>query len=501
MKFFSIRRTMIFASLIATPAFAQTATTTDASCDPVGNARGAIGKAQFSLERATTAVQNNASAIKDLQDVIRGLADTDDGGNALGKNFILGKAYMLMTTQPGVSVESPRSALGLTTNPGGMVNLFAAADTAFTMVERLAPNCVSTIAQWRQLRPWVNTLNSALSALNAGSLDTAEFYAKRALLIERRAPYAYSVLGSVAAKRKNYTAANDYWNKALAAAGTDSAYADVKMKTMFEIADALTNATNAAVGADKQRLVRQAIAAWNNYLAMSTDDYLIADTIDRLLGLYKIAGDSSSIPTIYAAILANPAKYGENTLIHAGVAATKSGHSADGVKLFEAAKALNPYSRDALYNLALTYYGANQPQNMFPVVRALVALDPSNPDDQLLYAFAYQALYKTTKDAKLKKTYTDSLVYFNALSENAPVKIGVTDFVRGDKETILAGTIENRTTTPKTYMLSVDFLDKAGAVVGTQQATVGPVAAKSSQAFKVTLPAGGVYGFRYKPVS
>jgi hypothetical protein len=38
-------------------------------------------------------------------------------------------------------------------------------------------------------------------------------------------------------------------------------------------------------------------------------------------------------------------------------------------------------------------------------------------------------------------------------------------------------------------------------VVGTQQATVGPVAPKSSKAFKVTLPVGGVYGFRYKPVS
>jgi tetratricopeptide (TPR) repeat protein len=501
MNFLSIRRTVFFASLIAGPALAQTATTTPEACDPVGNARGVIGKAYLSMQRATSAVQNNAPAVKDIQDVIRGLSDIDDGGNALGKNFLLGQAYMLMTTQQGVSIESPRSALGLTTNPTGMVNLFAAADSAFTIVEKLSPNCVAMTTQWRRLRPWINTLNSSMNALNAGSLDSAEFYANRALLIDRGAPYAYSVLGSVAAKRKNYTAANDFWNKALAAAGTDSTYADVKMKTMYEQADALATAANAATGADKQRLARQAIAAWNNYLTLSTDDYIIANTIDTLIGLYRAAGDSASMSAIYTPILANTSKYGENALIHAGVAATKSGHSPDGVKLFEAARTLNPYSRDALYNLALTYYGANQPEKMFPIVKDLIALDPSNPDDQLLYAFAYQSLYKTATSPKLKKTYSDSLVYFNGVSENATVKVGVTDFQRGDKETTLGGTIENRGTTAKTYTLSVDFLGKSGAVLGTQQVTVGPVAAKASQAFKVTLPAGGVYGFRYKPVS
>ena len=501
MTFFTMRRMAFFASLVAVPAFAQTATTTATECDPVGSARGIIGKAQFSMERATAAVQSNASAVKDLQDVIRSLADADDAGNALGRNFLLGKAYMLMTMQPGVGIEVPRSALGLTTNPTATVNLFAAADTAFNLVEQLAPNCVGYISGWRQLKPWLTTLNASLSALNAGNLDSAELYAKRALLIERKTPYAYSVLGSVAAKRKNYTVANEYWAKALAAAGSDTTFADVRMKTMFERADALTAAANATAGADKARATRDAIAAWKDYLAATTDDYLMAETIDRLTALYKSTGDSASIPTIYAAILANPSKFGENTLIHAGVAATKSGHSAEGVRLFEAAKAVNPYSRDALYNLALTYYGANQPQKMFPVVKELLALDPSNPDDVLLYAFAYQSLYKTTKDAKLKKTYTDSLVYFNKISEDAPVKVAVTDFVRGDKETTLGGEIENRGATPKTYTLSFELLDRKGTVVGSQQVTVGPVAAKSSQAFKFTVPAGGAYGFRYKPVS
>jgi tetratricopeptide (TPR) repeat protein len=348
----------------------------------------------------------------------------------------------------------------------------------------------------------VNTLNAAFNALNADNLDSAEFYARRALLIEHRAPYAYSVLGSVAAERKDMATANDYWSKALAAAGSDTAYADVKLKIMFEIAAASSNVMSSASPADKARLAREAIKNWQSYMAISTDDYRISETVDRLAALYKAAGDSASIPNIYAAMLANPGKYGENTLIHAGVAATKSGHPKDAVTLFEAAKLINPYSRDALYNLALTYFGTDQPEKMFPIVKDIVTMDPNNPDDQLLYAFAYQSLYKSnSKNPKLKKIYTDSLVYFNGLSENAPVRVAVTDFLRGDKETTLGGTIENRSAAPKSYTLSVEFLDKTGAVVAAQDIAVGPVAPKATQKFKLTVPKGGVYGFRYKPIS
>jgi Tfp pilus assembly protein PilF len=492
---FSYLRPLAVLALFASPLAAQMPT----GCDPIGGARGSVGKAQFSIERATAAVQNGKDASGDLHDVIRALAD-DKTDNPLARNYILAEAYILLLSQPGTNIETTRGAVGLVSNPTAPINIFASADSAFTVVEKLAPACIPLVNQWRQHKPWVNTLNSAFNALNANSLDSADFYANRALLIEHRAPYAYSVLGSSAAARKNYVAAQDYWNKVLDAAGNDSSYADVKLKTMFEMADASSSMANAASGAEKVRLARAAIAAWQKYLAASTDDYRIAETVDRLAALYKTAGDSASIITVYGPMMADPSKYGENTLIHAGVAATRSGHPADAIKLFEAAKVVNPYSRDALYNLALTYFGTDQPAKMFPIVKDLIAMDPSNPDDQLLYAFAYQSLYKTTKDAKLKKKYTDSLVYFNGLSENGPVKVAITDFIRGDKETMLGGTIENRSAAAKSYTLSVEFLDKTGAVVGSQDVAVGTVAPKATQKFKVTIPKGGVFGFRYKPI-
>lgn len=495
MSFLSMRRIAVLVALTAVPAAAQA----PAGCDPIGNVSGVVAKAQFSMERAISAVQANANATKDLQDVVRALGDQKTD-NPLARNYLLGEAYILLLRQPGISVESPRGAVGYTTNPTGSINLFASADSAFNVVEKMAPACLPLLDQWRRDKSWVNTLTAAFNALNGGNVDSATFYANRALLIEHKSPYAYSVLGSAAAQRKDLNAANEYWTKALAAAGTDTTYVDVRLKTMFEMADALSTAANTATGADRSRYAKQAIAAWQSYMNASTDDYRVAETLDRLVNLYKSAGDSASIPTIYSAILANPGKYGENTLIHAGVAATRGGRTKDAITLLEAARLVNPYSRDALYNLALDYFGTDQPAKIFPIVKEIIAMDPSNPDDQLLNAFAYQSLYRTTKDPKMKKMYTDSLVHYNSLSENAVVKVNITDFIRGDKETTLGGTIENRGATAKSYTLSLEFVDKSGAVVASQVIPVGPVAAKSTQKFKLTVPKGGVYGFRYKPL-
>jgi hypothetical protein len=78
--------------------------------------------------------------------------------------------------------------------------------------------------------------------------------------------------------------------------------------------------------------------------------------------------------------------------------------------------------------------------------------------------------------------------------------VTVTEFTRRENGTVVVGKIENRSTTAKTYNLSIDLVDKSGNVVGTETASVGPVAPKSSGTFRITSTKGGVYGYRYKPV-
>jgi len=494
------RAATVFAlgAIAAAPVAAQNPAQIGATCDPTANTRGDIAKAQFSMSRAIAGADKGTST-RDVQEVLRLVENGTDNPNA--RNFLRGEAYIIYLMQPNTPPVVPRSALGLTTNPTATVDLYVAADSAFTLVEKASPECALIITQWRQQKPWLNALNGAINALNAGKLDSAEMLAKRSLILDRHAPYAYSVLGSVAQNRKDWAAANEYWKQTLAAAGTDTTYADVRTKTMYELASAASDKADAASGAAKRAAAREAIKPWQDYIAVATNDLLLADAVDNVARMYVAAGDSVSVPTVYAPMLANPSKYGELSLVHAGVVATRSGHHADAIKLFDAALAQNPYSRDAINNLAATYIQNNESQKAFPLINRLVALDPSNPDNPLLYAFAYQGMYKGTKDKKLQKIYTDSLVYFNTRSENATVKLGVNEFSRRPDETLLGGTVENRDKASKTYTLTVEFLDKAGNVVSTETTTVGPVAPKSSGTFKIRSAKGGVYGYRYKPLT
>jgi Tfp pilus assembly protein PilF len=483
---------------IGVAATAPLAAQSAASCDPTANTKGDIAKAQFSMTRAISTVDKGTST-RDVQEVLRLVDNGTD--NPTARNYLRGEAYIIYLMQPNALPVVQRSALGMTNNPTGTIDVYVAADSAFSVVEKAAPECIPAIMQWRQQKPWLNTLNAAITALNAGQLDSAETLAKRSLLLDRHAPYAYSVLGSVAQSRKNAAAANDYWKQTLAAAGTDTAYADVRVKTLYEIASSNSDRADAATGAAKRAAAKESIKPWQDYIAVANNDLLLADAVDNVSRMYIAAGDSVSIPAVYAPLLANPSKFGELTLVHAGVVATRNGHPADAVKLFDAALVQNPYSRDAINNLAATYIQNNEFPKAFPLIDKLIGLDPSNPDNPLLYAFAYQGLYKGTKDKKLQKVYTDSLIFFNAKSENAPVKLAVTEFTRRPDQTMLGGTIENRGTTSKTYTVNVEFLDKTGTVVSTETTTVGPVAPKKTEKFKITSAKGGVYGYRYKPLT
>ena len=476
---------------VAAPLSAQ-----DAACDPTANTRGDIAKAQFAMSRAIGA-GDAGDPTKDLQEVIRLAENGTD--NPVARSFLKGEAYVLLLSRPNAPSVWTRAQLGLAKDPTTSVDLFAAADTAFTSVERALPNCATLTRQWRQQKPWLNSLNASINALNEGQLDSAEVYAKRSLMLDRSAPYAYSVLGSVAQARLKAAPAGDaakraaleteasgYWKQTLTAAGTDTVYADVRSKTLYELASAASERAHRQSGPAKRAAAREAIKPWQDYIIVANNDLLLADAIDQVAAMYYDAGDSSSVHTVYAPLIANTSKYGENSLVHAGVAATRAKRYADAVTLFQGALTQNPHSRDAINNLAASYIQTGEFPKAFPLIDKLVQIDPSNPDNPLLYAFAYQGLYKGTKDKKLQKIYTDSLIYFNERSESAPVKVSVQEFNRRPTETTFIGTIRNLGKAAKTYSLTVEFLDKSGNVVATETTSIGPVAANASKEFKIS---------------
>src|SRR4029079_8839929 len=251
-------------------------------------------KAQFSMTRAIASI-DKGNPTRDLQEVLRLVDNGND--NPTARNYLRGEAYIIYLMQPNAQAVVQRGTLGLTTNPTATIDLYAGADSAFQIVEKASPECAATIAQWRQQKPWLNALNGAINALNANKLDSAEMLAKRSLVLDRKAPYAYSVLGTIARQRKDYAAANNYWKQTITAAGTDTTYADVRDKTIYEIASAASERFDAASGAAKRTAAKDAEKAWQHYIAVADNDLLLADAIDNAARAYNAAGDSATIPT------------------------------------------------------------------------------------------------------------------------------------------------------------------------------------------------------------
>jgi tetratricopeptide (TPR) repeat protein len=506
MKVFSYGLLTAATIVSAVPAFAQNpapataAAQPQATCEIEQGKPQTIARATLSLTRANAAMKGG-DPTKDLKDVVSTLtAPNLKNENPVGRAFLLASAYVLLLEQPGIQAVSPRSAVGIATDPANTIDLFSAADSAITVVENSSPACAAYMAPFRQQKAWLDVTNAAINALNANKLDSAEVYARRSLTLERKSPYAYTVLASVAKSRKNMPAVLEYSKQVIATAGDDTTYADVKERAQYEIASTLMDRVKAASPAEKKAIAKEAIAAWTP-LALTQDNIQGTVAIRNLRELYIAAGDSMQIGKIYADMIADPAKYGEGALLQAGVVASQFKRPDDAALLFEAVTKKNPYSRDALNNIAASLLQAGDNDKAGTYIDKLVALDPSNPDNYMLYAFQYAGKLKGKVDAKTQKIYNDSLVYWNTKSEKLPVKVSFNEFSRNSEGTTLAGEIENRSTTPKTYTMTVDFIGFKGEVLFTETATVGPVAPKAKKEFRLTNKGTGVAGYRYKPLT
>ena len=458
-----------------------------------------LALASFSLQRAFSS-PNPAEKVKALRETVKSLMEEDKKNeNPAGKAFVLGKALIIFASQTDLGPAPTRGDLGFVVNKDARADLLAMADSAFSIVEAAYPSCTDTDT-WRSQQPWFKLVQSAFTALQAQQFDSAATLGRRSMVINHKSAYGPYILASVASHNKDGATASAMWNKAIEFAGTDTGYTEIRRRSLFDLGRYQADIAESATGDAKKAAARLAAKAFRDYLADVPTSPEAPAVRNSLVEMLAASGDSAAIPGVYADLIANPTKYDDIALVQAGIVPTRMNRSADAAKLFEAALSVNPYQRDALSNLAAMLYSSNEYDRMLPFVDRLVKLDPSNPDNWLLYAFAYQGLLKSSKDPKAKKAYTDSLVKYNDRSEKMPVKLNFTSFTRGESETSLVGAIENRGVAARPYTVHLEFLDKAGNVVAANDAMIASVAPKATSSFTVKVPKGGVAGFRYAPI-
>lgn len=420
--------------------------------------------------------------------------------NPAGYQYTLSQVLSMLAVEPGIGKMPTRGALGIPGTPTDTYDMIAHLDSAFSAVAAAAPECSNEVTQLRQNDVWLALTRRALDASNSNQLDTADYYAMQSLRLSTASPYPHYVMGNVANARKDKKAAVAHWKAVVKSAGTDSTYRDIKNGSLYSIGMTQLETAAALKGPEAQAIARDAAATLKELMAATGET---ADTPNIMQGMadaLNMAGDSAQVPMVYAALVASPDKYNDFSHTMGGVIATRANKFDDARVMFEAAVKKNPTARDALRNLAATYYAKEQFREMLDPATKLVAIDPNNFDGWMMFAYAYQGLMQASKVPAEKKMLTDSLVKYRTFADALPVKVEVTSFQRGTKDGMLGLSFDQIAPASGTYSVTVDFLDIGGAVVGSDTQTVGPVAKGKPVTATFKATGAGIVGYRYKPL-
>ncbi len=503
-----------------------------------------VARAYLDIQTASATSAKPAEQPARLRDAVKLLQEGDLKKNPAGRAMVLGKTYVLWMAQPNMtSGKTTRGAVGFVTDTTAAFDLVAGIDSAFTVVETANPECAAQTASYRQQKPWVDLVNQSNELATNGQMDSAVVLAKRSLMLSKSAPYGYNVLAQAAMKNNQPKEAIVQLKLAIEAAkDTATTMVDTKRQLLAFLGNYASDQADGAQGADKAAFIADAKAAYEQ-LAKDPGTKYADNARSGQARLAMLAGDSAAIKSSYSDQLANPGAFSYNSLMMAAVTAAKAQQSKDAMKLFEAARAVNPYHRDVLYNLSRLYLLDSNFTKGIETASTLVKVDPDNPDNFQLLAVGYGSIKKgydtkqkeyeakakvygdranKSKVASVVKANIDSAAKVNPLikayadsSKSAidsalkyqtamalPVRVTFTEFTTAaDGKTTLGGSITNQSDAAKSYTIKLEFIDKAGNAVTTQDVAVGPVAAHERASFKATGTGAGIVAFRYAPLN
>ena len=506
------------------------------TCDVDEGKPSQVARALLAVQMASGA-QDPAAAAKQLTAAVKALTDKGDQlPNQVGRHLVLGKALTLWSIQPNVALVTARGPLGFTTDPQGMVDLAAAIDSSFRIVETANPECISETSRWRGQKAWVDLVNVAIERMNADDVDSARTVAQRAITLNPFAPYGYVVMANVQQKSGKSGEAFKLYRQAVDAAKRDTSYNEIRRQSLLYLGNlAADSAELAADAAAKKPYLDIARGAFDEIIA----DKDAADMAGSArAGLCRVAiatGDTAQLRGTYREPMASPASFSYGDLMNAGVCMARAEMLPEATILFNGAYDKNPWHRDALSNLAIMYLRRDDYDRALPLGVRLESVEPNNPENLQLLVLSYAGIAKRASDArkagtraapatkagarpaapaaprlsqaaadslfKIEQAYTDSAVKANERKEKLTYRVSLSDFSTSAEKSTVAGSVTNTGTASKPVSITVDFLDKDGKVVQSKSQDLGSIGAGASARFSVTVnPGTNISAFRYKRI-
>lgn len=356
------------------------------------------------------------------------------------------------------------------------------ADSSFTRLEKISPDCAEEIKALRQ-KAWVVLVSPSTEFMRTGQLDSAIAILRAANVIARYYPQGYYNLAGSFANMKPQPMVDSaifYFKLAQEKAGTDPQFASTLKNATYNMAYLYSQAGDNA----------NAIVEYRRYLTIDSTD---KDVKSALASALRATGNTAEAARIEGELVSS-GSMSTNELARAGVTAFNEKNYPAAADAFQKILVTDPVNHDALYNLANTYLAMKDGKQLITTAQKLLDIDPLGGSNVRLLANGYQIVADTNKQVE---------VVMRLLA--MPVEISIDSFfVRKDgaKLTMTATGKAAQNASGKTIpavpvTLVVEFTNAQGAVVATQEAAIPVLAPDARQTVNVSVTGAGITAWRY----
>jgi tetratricopeptide (TPR) repeat protein len=356
------------------------------------------------------------------------------------------------------------------------------ADTALNRAQDLAPGCAKDIQLLRR-NTWIALVNAGIVFMKDKNTDSASTLFRQANVIYRGEPNAYTNLGVLYNSMDQPDSAIVYFRKAVEVAGTDPKSVEIRDQSQYNLAALLSN----------QGKWPDAVAAWQQYLKWKPDDLDGKKAYARAL---RSSGQPDAAAVIERELISgSTAEVSTNDLMTAGVNFFRDKNYTEAAATFGRVVEREPWNRDALFNMANSYLGAQNGPELVKAGLALHAIDPMNEGSVKLLAQGYQL---EKNQPMVIKTYTElealpfSLTIDQLVLQSGGATVTATATGRA------AQTIDTKPIAPHPVTLVFEFLNRDMAVVASSERTVPALGVGATSVVEAEGLGGGIVGWRYR---
>jgi Tfp pilus assembly protein PilF len=449
--------------------------------------------------------------------------------NPSGQEFLLGQSLVMWTKVPGTTNVMKRGDLGFSTDKDQTIDILKTADSLFTNVEKAFPKCQSQTDDYRKVA-WGPYINKVGPLINANNIDSASKLLDQALVIYRGSPFSYYFKGQIEYRKDDFAGASKSFEQEVTLAtpilSENENYPGITEYSSFFAGYSAQKAAAKLTGADQTAEYQRAATLLQASLKNYPCGRFAENGQSGLFASLRATNDTAGMKAQLTAMTAETKPCTDLWWYNAAVDAMGIDAMPIAVQLSDKAVAYSPWSA-GLGSAAQVYLKAKDFQKLLPVASRLTQIAPNTQDSWQLLALGYQGAAAAATSPAAKKAYGDSLVIAYNAGEKNVVHVRVNEFSMDGTKRTAGGYVElvdnsptaqpasktnkkgatgakpaatgAKTLAPKEVTVKMDFLDRSGAVVSSQSATVTAKQGEQTP-FKMTADGETIVGYRYAPI-